>query len=248
MAISTNSIIHYTKNIKSLKLILESGFKIKYCCEKIESSESGYLHTAFPIVSFCDIPLSQVKEHIKSYGNYGIGLRKEWAKSKKLSPVLYFDKDFELMNFIRKEFSILVGKLAKKEITISDLKLLVKILAYSKNYEGDLQRKRQLIKNFRFYNEREWRFVPNETILGSAKSFIAAKDYERDKNKYNDTLDHIRLNFETKDISYIIVKKESDIKNITQTIRNLFSNKCSMQEMEILLTRIITTDQILYDF
>jgi len=58
MAISTNSIIHYARSVDSLKQILEYGFKVKYCYEKIEASEKGCLHSAFPMVSFCDIPLS----------------------------------------------------------------------------------------------------------------------------------------------------------------------------------------------
>lgn len=248
MAISTNSIIHYTKSIDSLKQILGSGFKVKYCYEKIEAAERGYIHSAFPMVSFCDIPLSQVKEHIDSYGEYGIGLRKEWAKSKKLSPVLYFDKDSELMNYLREEFERLNEKVKKNELEISDIDHFVSIMSYSKNYESDLNRKGNVIKNYRFYNEREWRFVPNKTILGKAKAFVLGSEYNKDKKKYNDTLEHIRLTFETKDISYIIVKSESEIRMITQSIRNLFANKCTMQEMEILLTRIITTDQILYDF
>jgi hypothetical protein len=249
MALSTNSIIHYTKSIDSLKQILESGFKVKYCYEKIDSTEKGHLQAAFPMVSFCDIPLSQVKEHIESYGEYGIGLRKDWAKSKKLSPVLYFDKDSELMNYLREEFERLLNKVKEEEYELSDLDHLLNILAYSKNYEADLKLKgSQTIKNYRFYNEREWRFVPNKTILGEAKLFLNESVYGKDKKKYNDALEHIRLTFDTKDISYIIVKNESEIKEITQSIRNLFADKCTMQEMEILLTRIITTDQIFYDF
>jgi hypothetical protein len=30
----------------------------------------------FPILSFCDIPLSQVKEHLDSYGEFALALRR----------------------------------------------------------------------------------------------------------------------------------------------------------------------------
>lgn len=247
MAISTNSIIHYTKSIDNLKGILKEGFRVKYCYEKILSTDKGQLHAAFPMISFCDIPLSQVKEHLDSYGDFGIGLKKEWAKSKKLSPVLYLDKDSELVNYLRDEFDRLLEKLNKDEIEFLDFEYIINLVSYSKNYEADLTRNRIKITDYRFYNEREWRYVPNKATLDKAKPFIVKDTYIKSKVKYNNTLNHIRLTFDTKDISYIIVKCEADIKEITQIIRNLFADKCTMQEMEILLTRIITTDQIRYD-
>jgi hypothetical protein len=248
MALSTNSIIHYTRTIDSLKAILKEGFKVQYCYEKVLSSEKGYMHAAFPIVSFCDIPLSQVKDHIDSYGDYGIGLKKDWAKMKKLNPVLYFDQDSELINYIREEFERLNNKTKAKEIPFKDIDHFIKILAFSKNYEANLTRKGSTIKDYRFYNEREWRYVPNLVTLDKAKPWVEEKDYITDIVKYNNTLNHIRLAFDSIHITYIIVKNENDIKELTQTIRNLFSEKCTLQEMEILLTRIITTDQIRYDF
>ncbi|GFD72570.1 hypothetical protein KUL113_19900 [Tenacibaculum sp. KUL113] len=247
MAISTNSIIHYTKELKYLKGILENGFKVFYCYEKVLSSKKGYMHSVFPMISFCDIPLAQVKQHIDSYGDYGIGLTKDWAKSYGLNPVLYFDKDSELINYFRSEFERLNEKRKKKEIENEDIEHLIKILSYSKNYEADLTRKDKTIKNYRFYDEKEWRYVPNSTILGSAKPFLSEKVYSEDKDKYNKTLDHITIKFEPEDISYIIVKDESDIKEITQHIRSLFASKCTLEKMEIIMTRIITTDQIRFD-
>lgn len=248
MALSTNSIIHYTRTIDSLKLILEEGFKVKYCYEKVFAAEEGHLHAAFPMVSFCDIPLSQVGAHLDSYGEYGVGLKKDWAKANKLSPVLYFDKDSELINYMWKEFDRFNEKLKKKEIKFEDLEHLIKILSYSKNYEADLERNGETIPDYRFYNEREWRFIPNSEILDKASSYVSEKKYSDDKKKYNDELSHIRLTFETGDISYIIVKSEEEIKIITQVIRNIYADKCTLSEMEILLTRIVTADQIRNDF
>lgn len=248
MALSTNSIIHYTKNIKNVELILKEGFKVKYCYEKVLSSEKGHIHSAFPMVSFCDIPLSQVKEHLNSYGCYGLGLKKDWAKKNKLSPVLYFDRDSELINYIREEFGRLNEKMKNKEFDFCDFEHLITILSYSKNYEGDLNRSGEILKNYRFFDEREWRYVPNKEKLGEASPWVTQVKYNADKVKYNNALNHIRLAFDVNDISYIVVKTEDEIKEMTQIVRNIFSDQCSLQKMEILLTKIITTDQILYDF
>ena len=92
MAISTNSIIHYTDSIDKLELILKEGFAIKYCEEKLIVVDGVGSGAAHPLVSFCDIPLSQSYKHFNAYGKYGIGLSKEWASSMGINPVLYLDK------------------------------------------------------------------------------------------------------------------------------------------------------------
>src|SRR4029078_6474070 len=92
MALSSNSIIHFTELKDSLKGILKENFKVSYCLENtiIGNSLSSY---AVPMVSFCDIPLSEIKQNITKYGKYGIGLTKACAEEKKLNPVLYVEKD-----------------------------------------------------------------------------------------------------------------------------------------------------------
>lgn len=92
MAISSNSIIHYTDSLENIESILSEGFRIKYCAERL-FGETTNSYAAHPMVSFCDIPLSQSHKHFKSYGNYGIGLSKEWAKEKGINPVLYIDEN-----------------------------------------------------------------------------------------------------------------------------------------------------------
>ncbi|RZJ20426.1 MAG: hypothetical protein EON51_15145 [Acinetobacter sp.] len=79
MSLSTNSIIHYTDTFKKLLGILSEGFSIKYCAERLVVDGSKGSSAAHPMISFCDIPLSQSSEHFSSYGKYGIGLSKYWV-------------------------------------------------------------------------------------------------------------------------------------------------------------------------
>jgi hypothetical protein len=92
MGLSSNSIIHFTNSKESLIGILNDNFKLFYCKENIIIGNRTF-EFAVPMVSFCDIPLSEVKAHIEKYGKYGIGLTKEWAEKQKLNPVLYIEKD-----------------------------------------------------------------------------------------------------------------------------------------------------------
>ena len=48
------------------------------------------------MVCFCDIPLNLAGNHRKVYGDYALGLRKEWAIENAICPVLYLADDGEL--------------------------------------------------------------------------------------------------------------------------------------------------------
>ena len=109
MAISTNSVIHYTDTLDKLKGILEHGFKVKYCIETLITKGNKKVDGAYPMVSFCDIPLSAISSHVDSYGYYGIGLSKTWAKTKGLNPVLYVDQDSDIGEAIYKQLKIIIA-------------------------------------------------------------------------------------------------------------------------------------------
>ncbi|MDA3779645.1 MAG: abortive infection system antitoxin AbiGi family protein, partial [Bacteroidales bacterium] len=100
MAISSNSIIHYTKELTRLESIIKSkGFRICYCSEKVNTRGGKSYSFAIPMVSFCDIPIVEYKKHfyhtkgkkLGYYGDYGIGLNKSWATKNGLYPVVYID-------------------------------------------------------------------------------------------------------------------------------------------------------------
>lgn len=115
MSISTNSIIHYTNSLDNLIGILQEGFRIKYCSERLNLGQSRYSSAAHPMISFCDIPLSASIQHFEAYGKYGIGLSKKWAFKIGINPVLYIDENslfaenlYELIKERRNEKQILL--------------------------------------------------------------------------------------------------------------------------------------------
>lgn len=254
MALSTNSIMHYTKNFKNLCGILESGFSVKYCKEEFLFGEETHLRFAYPMVCFCDIPLSNVKNHLKSYGHYGIGLTKEWATQKKLNPVLYLENYSSLTTSILGQ----AQRIAKNKSDISSnqdvdiidnvwLQDLLTLSSFMKNYEGNLIRNK-VITNYRFYDEREWRYVPTSNELCDNLRAININDYIKYKNEYNQKVGQIKLNFDnTKDITYIIVRNEKDIHRFIKFITSKFKKKLTEFDIEILMTKILTTKQITND-
>ncbi|WP_157486047.1 abortive infection system antitoxin AbiGi family protein [Flavobacterium soli] len=249
MAISTNSVIHYTNKVENLKGIITSqGFNLKYCSERIMIENGPNLSVAFPMVSFCDIPLSEVKNHIDSYGSYAIGLTKSWAKATGLNPVLYLEKESRLTKNIGEQYRRIIELRKAKSNDINLQSEHIAILSHCKNYEGKLIHGKINSETYRFYDEREWRFVAGLKELEGAPLFIAGKNYKEDKETHNIKLVNCSIKFSFDDISYIIVEDENDIPEILTLLNTVYEDKCTTKQLKILSTRIITKSQIYNDF
>lgn len=242
MAISTNSIIHYTLSFDVLCKILDEGFKLKYCGEKLDLGTAKGSNAAHPMVSFCDIPLTESSAHFKSYGFYGIGLYKEWAFRKELNPVLYIEKN----SYMAKSLSSMIECVRQKDSgSIGNEMYLLK--AFTKNYSGNLVTSTRKEKNYIFYNEREWRYVPQKEDIESTISTLLSY-YEENKDSLNAKIANFRLKFEPQDISYIIVKSTNEIPDIIRYLKDIYSDRCTAKELDILFSKICSTEQILSDY
>ena len=250
MGLSSNSIIHFTNTKRKLLSILKENFKVKYCVENIDFDERNYpLRIASPMVSFCDIPLSEIKNHIGKYGSYGIGLTKEWAIRKGLNPVIYIQSESNFAKSFWRFYDMYIYDSEVRMDELDDMRFhVLDILRYMKNYENRLERKGKIIKKYRFSDEREWRYVPernNDFDMQLSKEFYSNKKQEEDANK---NLSKLRLTFEADDIKYIIIKDDSEIAEFIDTIRKSVGNKYSYNDVERLMTRFLTSVQIHTDF
>jgi hypothetical protein len=248
--------------------ILKNNFFPKYCTEKYLNilPEETVTNMAIPMVSFCDIPLSQVKEHIKEYGNYGIGLKKSWGIDNKINPVFYavpntsatycIGNILKMMNaeytdYNRSLYSEYGIYIRDSEDTILFKKVveMLNLLSFIKPYEGISKSG----KKKRFYDEKEWRYVPDmyELKKKSVKGIIPEQEWEKteiyQKKEYNKRLEDFKLNFQPKDIQYIIINKESEILEMIDKVRET-KDKYQYSDVEVLTTRIISMEQILSDF
>ena len=250
MGLSSNSIVHFTNSKEALKGILSENFKLKYCREEIPlNNKSLVIHV--PMVSFCDIPFSQVHKHIDSYGCYGIGLTREWAIRNRLNPVIYIQNGSILAQSYLEAVSYFHSE-RQEEIT-KDRALaedqLWEVFRYAKPYEGPLLLKTgKKIDSYRFSDEREWRYVP--PISAGCKQFFFPENFHDSDERYNSEIHLARLNlkFDPNDVKYIVIKNDDEIHELIRHLDDVKGEKYSKRDVELLTTRIITAEQIRTDF
>src|SRR5436305_12297090 len=98
----TQTLFHFTNSLDTLLRILREGFWPQYCLEDVRwLGDKSTQWLAWPMVSFCDIPISRLHQHTEFYGFYGIGVyRAQWAATG-LNPVLYISDDSTVRSFLR---------------------------------------------------------------------------------------------------------------------------------------------------
>jgi len=252
--VSSNALIHFTNDKERLKSIFLENFRVGYCKEA--PTLGGFGTTCYvPMVSFCDIPLSQIKDHISKYGEYGIGLTREWGIRQKLNPVLYLEPSSLLSDSYRAAANYFLSRAqAEKEVVArSDdyfkaVVALGEMLSYTKNYQGELVRRDgRTTPNYRFSDEREWRYVlPSQegvTPTMSEEYFTSSEGQRRAQG----LMARARLEFEPNDIRYVIIKNDSEIHEFVNHLRSAKRNKYSEHDIDRLTTRILTAEQIRED-
>ncbi|MGV7105796.1 abortive infection system antitoxin AbiGi family protein [Flavobacterium sp. U410] len=192
--ISSNTLFHFTNKKNYLLSILKNGLYVRYSLENYQNLINNKAEIVFPMTCFCDIPLSHVKNHTKTYGRYAIGLTKDWGMRNKVSPVIYAYPNSETtqtLNYvfdnIESFFDINKEELKNIKLSKNTAKIfehydnrekelgkkissvhnnLSNFIRYIKPYEGKFFRDENYLKNkVKFYDEREWRFTPSRDFL-----------------------------------------------------------------------------------
>ena len=150
----SHTLFHFTKNNETLKLIIKNGFWPRYCLEDV-----GWLRykkfdfIAYPMVCFCDIPISRVDEHVNFYGKFGIGLSKEWAEANRLTPILYVASNNHIPDSYRKIIDLAYNL---EETAKNEAKKSVRyLLAHAKPTDGNMVIGGEFVPK-EFHQESEW--------------------------------------------------------------------------------------------
>jgi len=237
--ISSDTLFHFTSSLENLLNIIENDFIPSYTIETISHISKGDSEPAFafPMLCFCDIPLSQIHNHLEIYGNYGIGLRKEWGAKNNLNPILYLRKNSNLSSSIKKIVEGTDGNKLEDEI--------FDVLRYLKPYKGSLDG-----KSHKFYDEREWRYSPvrsSETPI-----VMESKHVKNETDFFNKASNILKENHTLKinpdDIKYLIVSSEDEIHEIIESISEIKGDEYTSNQMKLVNSKVISIDQIKADF
>lgn len=230
MVVSSNTLFQFTGNLETLVKILSSGgFWPRYCIE-FGWREKLTFDFAVPQCCFCDIPLSAIQNHMGLYGKYGIGMTKDWGIENGISPVMYVVPNshfVKIINGIRK---------AAKGVAEN-----TKFFAFLKRYQGVNYRYVDgdwiPKKNYLYYNEREWRYVPSELDANEMIIRVDKKE-EFDADILSQRTKPYLCPFKSEDIRYMIVTNEEERISLVQEIEKLVN--WSEFDKNLLKSKILT--------
>ena len=182
------------------------------------------------MVSFCDLPLSLIRKHLHEYGNFGIGLNKEWGIKNGITPVFYVHERSEMFKAVISQMSAMKDD--------NELKLLA---AYMKPYRGNAWRDGKAQIDIHFYDEREWRYVPR---VAANEQFFLTREEHTNKEKTAELHASFKQNYKLivhpNDIQYLIVPDDGHILELVKHLRKLYNP----DDATLVTTAIMTTDCI----
>lgn len=265
--ISANTLFHFTRDTGNLINILIDGFYPRCCMENLEfiygqgTQQLATTGFAIPMVCFCDIPLSQISNHVEKYGGYALGLSKEWGESNGINPVMYELPNSNAIETIRESihvtFPYLINQSSEDEEYREKMRKigneLIFFSCYLKPYKGRRWDGEGFNgKEIMFYDEKEWRYIPNynKILEKSLRPYIFSHEFldESQKLEFNEIFkEHFKLDFKPADIKYIIVDKESEVLEMAKKVENI-ETPFDLDEVKLLITNIFSVERLRDDF
>jgi len=199
-------LLHFTQELSTLESILQSSaFNIGYCAENFEAEDKKISGVAHPMVSFSEYKDEDLIYQNIKYGGYAVGLSKDWAVNKGLSPVSYIERHSKAAIGIS---SLLTARQTCEEDVFSkELRLsIMQVKCFIKHEIGHNSQFKD--DGFNFKNENEWRYVPTKKQIGGHYISLDQSSFINDKEKYNNRLLPYPLTFSRSDIVVIYVQSK----------------------------------------
>jgi len=228
------NLFHFTRSVESLFGILQNGFYPRFCLEDHSWFGMSAIAAAYPMVCFCDIPISRIKDHTDFYGSYGVGMSKEWALKNGLEPVIYSSGSGPLVEVSHYLYQSSI-KSKREGFDTGKFGLFVKIARFIKPISGKMLVGEDYLHK-EFYQESEWRYAPSDEVL-----FPEA--FDSDRNEKDKEQEANVLQISPQDIKYIFVPMDEDIPKVVDFI-NTQLDHFPRADLKILTTRVISLNTI----
>lgn len=259
MSISANTLFHFTK-FEYLKGILQNCFHPRHSVELLPSLGENN-PVGIPMVSFCDIRITQLSKHIETYNPYGIGMRKSWGIEQGINPVFYVQQESPAYRLLSEQGEYFLNKdrfnadgdyILPKEEKPAFLNLFRLLTYYKVNFTKKYNRQTRMFEgdDINYYDEREWRYspgqLPGDSLMRDIIPFpfvhLGLDNNDEPIMEFRDRRFANRpLRFLEDDIKYIILDKDDEVKELVDFI---LSNNLFPDRREILFSKINTIERI----
>lgn len=232
--ISSETLFTFTGKLEYLIGMLRDGIKPRYVFERLPYKEYHYV---VPVKCFCDIPLGKIKSHLEWFGNYGLGIKRSFLQDNGTTPIMYVHKKSDrIFNTIDK-------------LTLDELKKMPSLPLLKRNFGWDYKEQENGVyekEQRKFYDEREWRYVPLETKIEVGKGLTIENGikYAKEKN-INSQLKIKPLKLTPSLIEYIIIYDRKEFEELRKALEDLYNGRNVYEEM---LSKILIVKQVLRDF
>ena len=183
------------------------------------------------------------------YGRYAIGMSKGWGRLRRIAPVLYTYRESRVAKTLFEMITAINGLPPDERSQNPVLDHFYEFTCFIKPYQGPLVRRETTKRKHRFYDEREWRYVPkiNTSLYPHGMSRTAFNDLSRLTEANRSIPPNARLRFTPQQIWYIVVSTEEEIPSIMRDVETVKS-RFSVDQVRLLVSRVISAEQILEDF
>lgn len=248
----TQLLMHHTKSLETLQSILSNGLKFCYSNENFTKD----FHVAIPMVCFCDMPLSNISDHVEVYGHYAIGFNKRNLIKQYhpiLNPVNYIisAQQFKIVEQLRKavkQMAATSGEYTEKlPFSFNDACYL---LGYMKPFSNNANFSSR--DYYEYYKECEWRLLlPVNSCFDTGEVYnwiwnqAEFKEWEKTYKESGKLIESNLpiMEFDANDIEIIVLKDKRDIpvmmNFITEEMNSLGGHKyIDDYQRFLLLTKI----------
>ena len=222
--LSSTTLFHFTSSLDVIRKILLGGIKYGMFAEKLPKGNLAYFVRG---ISFCNIPLSMISEHVEWYGKYALGIKRPALRSLGVSPVFYVHSDTKMYPS---------GKTAENDLLGNPF------LCYLKQHLGyQYHKTKKKYQRKSFYDEKEWRIFAGNPTIDHYTSLINLESLRQKKDLVTPTVPPLHVTLDM--IEYIILDSSSDFDAFDSFLKTSFP-----AERDSFLTKIMYYSQIRKDF